>query len=134
MMNQIEQLEKILNKTSKNLKLFTTPWEPNGTSDLVVTDSNYQILTSVPNVLFGAPQRFEDRLGNFSASFYGESVGMIAFDCDDHDAILDGEIFDVIPLAEIDAGTVIGKLAGSPTQTFEESATDILNQLAKACK
>lgn len=64
----------------------------------------------------------------------GESVGMIAYDSDDHDSILSGEISDLCPVAQIDAETVLSKLAGSPVQTFESTANEILKSLAKACK
>lgn len=132
--NKINQLDEILTRCEKNLKFYVTDWAPNGLSDLIVTDSNGEILAWVSDALFGPALSFKDRLGNFSASFYGESVGMVPYDDQNYDAILGGEISDICPLSETDRETVLARLAGSPVKSFESTAEDILKALAHSVK
>lgn len=100
-------------------KLYTFAQNPNGTSDLLIVDSNDQVIDSIPEAVFGDLEsaRFGwggDAMGNINACFYGESIGMIEYSDEDLESIEAGEISDVQQVVEVTLDTVLENIAVSP--------------------
>jgi len=123
-------------KNIDKLKFYVTDWAPNGTADILITDFDGQLLTSLDEAVFGLPCRPKDRLGNVSVLGYGESIMMIAYDDEKSfiENILDGEISDFCPVSEVSFDEVSEHLAISPVRSAEEAEARLTKAIEKALK
>lgn len=123
-------------KNTNKLKFYVTDWAPNGTADIIITDLDGQLLTSLDEAVFGLPCRPKDSLGNVSVLGYGESIMMIDYADEESfiESILDGEISDFCPVSEVSFDEVSEHLAVSPVRSREEAESRLNMAVKKAIK
>jgi hypothetical protein len=127
--------KKTLNDIANDyLKFYLTYDAPNGTRDIVITSIDGTIVGSLDEAVFGGMYSFKDSMGNLTASFYGETVGMLPWDDESIDAIESGELSDIQPLAEVTLEDINERLAVSPVLSSGEALNRLEQALIKALK
>lgn len=111
-------------------KLYISSYRPNGTSDLIITNSDGEIIEHLVEAVFGniKPKHFGwsgDALGNIEAVLYGETVAFISYDTpydeendEDERTLIDvvqsEELGDCFQVVETTLEEVLKKIAVSP--------------------
>lgn len=117
------------------MKLYIYNSNPNGTADLIVTDDDGQVVASIAEAVFGnvRAKQFSwsgDALGNITACYYGESVGLVNYDDECLEEIQNGENSEIQQVVEISFQTAIEHAAVSPVS----DATGEIKALKKFLK
>jgi hypothetical protein len=115
-------------------KFYVTNWQPNGLSDLIITDEYGQIIESINDALFG-PKIFVEADDRVLINYYGESIAPMRKSENDEatqeliDAVLDGQCHDLCPVYRTNdyPDYLRGKIAISPIDDGAETLA-ILNK------
>jgi hypothetical protein len=107
-------------------KLYVTSMNPNGTSDLIITDENHMVIDSISEAVFGnIPANefgwFGDAQGNIEACMYGDSINMIDYTDENLDDILEGNLSDISQVIEVSLEEVLGHIASNPMNDGSET-------------
>lgn len=130
-MNTNRIKDKIKGRFMKDatVKFYTTDWNPNGTSTLIVVDSDHQIVEYLEECLFGPP---------LDSSYLGEMFGAVHMDIDG-ESVASVEEYDADQLESntgivypLDIESVLDCLAESPVHSRFSQIKRVLKAVNKA--
>lgn len=112
------------------MKLYIFNQNPNGTSDLLITDNHDQVVDSISAAIFGniPPANFGwsgDGLKGITACYYGESVNYIEATDESYNAVVNNEYGDIQQVVEVNLDDVLERIATSPVNDGSETLAKI---------
>jgi len=116
-----------------DFRFYTTDWESNGTSTLIIADQDNQIIAIIEEALFNATFQPTDRLNGVTAGYANESIWYIE-DNEDNEELLESlhenTSSEMYLVAQLDREQVLESIAQSPVQTRFE----VLRKIVTAIK
>ncbi|HEY5688556.1 MAG TPA: hypothetical protein VIS27_09660 [Yeosuana sp.] len=111
---------------------YVTDYNSNGTTDLIITDSDHQIIGTIEEALIGSMENSAlDSLGGLTCTFYGESIGYIDYSDEEEmiEGILNGEDSDFQAVSHVSNSFVKQFIAVSSIDPDGELVIDRINDI-----